>query len=265
MIWRMGMKHYFFLAFLLYASFLKAQRPEFDIARFSPNGQYALILEGNNLDECPVFWWVLFKNEPSRRGDTIVIHKDTAYVLKESLDPHKYEYYSCNGKKTSVYTYQKMVLNDFIKKYNLVLKAFDQTKSLTIKMDTIASGYKKVPEGKINKLNDSVNAKHYCIGVSYLYNKKKVYTDTISFTARNAFEHKDIIDEIYKQTLKSPNSYFSATRFYVPVTGECFFLKSSFDYYDYNGTQLFKNAEKVYVPSRNWSTYDKRIQVFKPL
>lgn len=262
----MKIRHYFFLVLLFfYASLLKAQAPEFGIARFSPNGQYALILEGNSLDECTTFWWVLFKNEPSHRGDTVVIRNDTAYILKESLDPHQYKYFSCGNKKSYLFTYQKIKLKDFLASYNLVAKALDQTKNLTIKMDTLATCLKKVPEGKVGKLNDSVNARRYCIGVSYLYNKKKVHTDTISFTARNDFDHQDIIDEIYKQTLKSPKSFFTATKFYVPLTGEYFFLRSSFDYYDYNGTLLFKNAEKEYVPSRNWSSYDKTISVFKSL
>lgn len=266
MIVRTKIKHYIFIVLLFfYASLLKAQAPEFDIARFSPNGHYALILEGNSLDECTIFWWVLFKNEPNHRGDTVVIHKDTAYVLKEALDPHKYKYYSCGNKKTYLFTYQKTPLKDFLASYNLVAKALDQTKNLTIKMDTLATSIRKVPEGKVGKLNDSIDARHFCIGVSYLYNKRKVHTDTISFTARNDFDHKDIIDEIYKQTLKSPKSFFSATKFYVPITGEYFFLKSSFDYYDYNGTLLFKNTEQQYVPSRNWSSYDKSISVFKPL
>ncbi len=225
----MKIQHLFFIAALFVCMLtLKAQTLAFDTARFSSDGNYALIFERVDLYRgIKIPCWGLFKNGIKNDFETLTIHGDSVCLLNCcDEDPTLYPYYIQDGDTSLFQVYGQYKLIDFLKKYDLQVKAMEQAQKLSVEIDTLRRFLMCADRDPYNNICPTA----FVLSISYFYNCIKVYTDTISIevnTIEKLSSHliKDVMKDMQASSVDPTNCYTS-------VNGRYFFIRSNLDFMD---------------------------------
>jgi hypothetical protein len=172
----------------------------FDSARISPNGRYALVLKGDNLNGCWVNYWTLYqkgKNKPVEKY--IVIRDKLAYLLdyekgklKDGLTITQ------NGETYSWDLSRKCSVEDLIKQYTLTIKPTNNTKKLKVVFDTLSPIPIKIPtEFSSASVGKTETHSAQRVEVKFYHRGKLLYTSPITYFAdpNNMVASRGVFDD----------------------------------------------------------------------
>jgi len=255
-----------------FKTYLKEHTPklDFDSARFSTNGQYALIYEGSYLNGCIIHYWTLYNaglNKPLQ--EYIAIIKDSVYFI--TYDNIKAKYF-LTGIQTNgnIYTWnisEKYKLKEFISKYGLHVKPIDKTEFLIINIDTLSPINKKIPaEKSLESIGDSVVSLLHLAELKVIFNNKILFLDTITFLPDPMYKEYNFnyyLIRLRKQVLEKKLCEDNEYGKYFSISKNNYFLKLNVESYIFSGWNfLVMKNEEIIITSIS-SDKNANINLFK--
>jgi hypothetical protein len=227
----------------------------FDSARISPNGRYALVLKGDNLNGCWVNYWSLYEKGKDKPVEHIVISDGFAHLLdyengqiKDGLTITQ------NGETYSWDLSRKCSVKDLIKQYSLTVKPNNATKKLKVVFDTLSSIPVNIPaEFSQETVNRTETRMAQRVEVKFYYRDNCIFTSQINFLP----DPEPIMESggdfnIYIETIKKQIEA-------QPVGSDygMLFLESGTDYF------LSFNVESWFFSGRQFESHEEGKHVFK--
>lgn len=157
---------------------------EFDSARISPNGKYALVLKGDDLNGCAINYWTLYENGLNKPiAEYIVMLKGNAYFLTyEKEGATDTLTYKQNDEEFTWNLSKKCRIKDLIKQYELTVRPKNRTKELKVTVEALPDIKLKIPyEFGAKSVGDSIERTAQRIEIKFKYNDKHFYTTQIPF------------------------------------------------------------------------------------